>query len=80
MERDAAIELFAPVDGTAWFHLDDGEEVRQDETSPVGDPAAPFARYDPPGDLQPGVHLAIIGFMSADGGVIIGQAIAFEVR
>ena len=50
---DEAVELFAPIDGTVFFSLDDGAEgIRPVETSEVA--GAPFARYDPPGELEAG--------------------------
>jgi hypothetical protein len=51
--------------------------VRPVETAEVaGDP---FARYDPPGELTPGDHVVVLGFVSPDGEVIMAQALPFVV-
>jgi hypothetical protein len=78
LPADQAIELFVPTDGTVFFYLDDGVEgVRPVETAEVA--GAPFAKYDPPGELTPGDHVVVLGFVSRDGEVIIGQAVPFVV-
>jgi hypothetical protein len=78
LPADEAIELFAPVPGTVFFHLDDGAEgIRPVDTSTVA--GSPFARYDPPGELAPGDHVVVLGFASPDGEVLVGDSVAFRV-
>ena len=76
LAAEEAIELFAPVDGTVFFRLDDGiEGLRPVETSTVA--GAPFARYDPPGSLDGGDHIVILGFVAPDGEVLLGDVVEF---
>jgi hypothetical protein len=75
---DQAIELFVPVDGTVFFHLGDGDEgIRPVDTSTVA--GSPFARYDPPGELAQGDHTVVLGFVSPDGDILLGEALALTV-
>ena len=79
LDAARAIELFAPVHGTVYFRLDDGiEGIRPVETSTVA--GAPFARYDPPGELEPGEHVVILGFVDPDGEIVLGEAVTFTVE
>ena len=78
LPADEAVELFAPIDGTVFFSVDDAVEgIRPVETSEVA--GAPFARYDPPGALASGDHIAIVGFVSPDGAMLLGEAVPFGV-
>ena len=79
LAAERAIELLRRVHGTVYFRLDDGTEgIRPVETSTVA--GAPFARYDPPGSLEEGEHVVILGFVAPDGEVVLGEAVTFTVE